>query len=132
MIEQDENQSSTPNLPALIPSSSLILNRTQTAIGLLRDVVQESSAEYWYKLGEKASEQEDWDKAIYNYDKCVRLRDGTLIIKALENLCTSYKNRAEYRAYEGDVEGSALDWQWAIDTDDYMEHMIAVGESFLD
>lgn len=39
------------------------MHRTKTTLGLLRDVVQESSANYWYEKGKRAIKVEEWDEA---------------------------------------------------------------------
>ena len=59
------------NLPTLLPSASLVLRRTQGALELLRNVVQESSAEYWYERGKAASAAEDWAEAGYSFRQCL-------------------------------------------------------------
>lgn len=69
--QQPYAENNPRNLPARLPSSSLILHRTQLAVGLLRDVVQESSAEYWYERGKKASATENWAKAAYAFERCL-------------------------------------------------------------
>ena len=67
---QDEQAAVSTNLPVLIPSATALVRRTQTTLGLLRDVVQESSADYWYELGKKANEAENWVNAISNLRIC--------------------------------------------------------------
>ncbi|RZK27504.1 MAG: hypothetical protein EOO61_23350, partial [Hymenobacter sp.] len=67
------NEVQPANLPALLPSTSVILKRTQTAVGLLRDMVQESSADYWYEQGKKANEIQEWIEAEYASNKCVTI-----------------------------------------------------------
>lgn len=65
---------SEPNpsqLPALVPSAALVLRRTQTTQGLLRDVVQESSAEYWFRRGRAAEAEDQWAEAAHTYRQCV-------------------------------------------------------------
>jgi tetratricopeptide (TPR) repeat protein len=75
MLEQDsastDSEATSTNLPKVIPSTGLVLHRTQTTLGLLRDIVQESSAEYWYERGQKAIEQEEWVEASYNFNQCM-------------------------------------------------------------
>ena len=77
MAEQEATQASkgpdARHLPSLLPPASLLLRRSQTTLGLLRDVVQESSAEYWYERGKKASEGEDWIAASYAFECCLAL-----------------------------------------------------------
>jgi tetratricopeptide (TPR) repeat protein len=67
------DQTSASHLPAPLPSSTALFQRTQTALGLLQEVVQESSAEYWYKRGKAANTQEDWSEAEYSLEKCILL-----------------------------------------------------------
>lgn len=59
------------SLLAIIPSTSLVLRRTQTTLEVLCGVVQESSAEYWYERGKAAAENENWAKALYAFRQCV-------------------------------------------------------------
>lgn len=61
------------SVPAIIPSAALVLRRTQTTLGLLRDVVQESSVDYWYGRGKEANVTNEWAGAGYSFGQCVRL-----------------------------------------------------------
>jgi len=61
------------SLPALLPPTASLLKRTQGALRLLRDVVQESSAEYWYERGRAANAREDWMEACYSFEFCLKL-----------------------------------------------------------
>ncbi len=63
----------TCRLPALLSPVSLVLQRTQLAVGLMRDVVQESSAEYWYEQGKKAITAVEWAEAAWAFGRCVNL-----------------------------------------------------------
>ena len=63
MLEPDKDKPTGANLLAIIPSASLVMHRTKTTLGLLRDVVQESSANYWYEKGKRAIKVEEWDEA---------------------------------------------------------------------
>ena len=74
--EQTNGLTKGSNLPAAIPPTHLVLRRTEGALGLLRDVVQESSAEYWYERGKVASAAADWAQAVYAFGRCVKL-DGS-------------------------------------------------------
>lgn len=78
------NPAPTPaaHLPAPLPSPAALLHRTQAALELLRDVVQESSAEYWYERGKAASVSEKWDDAYYSLVYAIKL-DPTFEKKAL-------------------------------------------------
>lgn len=96
-------------LPALLPQAALVLRRTQTTLGLVRDVVQESSAMYWYLLGEEASIKEEWDQAIHYYYKCRKTAGDLMKIEALEGLSTALGGRSKYKADRGDFEGSDSD-----------------------
>ena len=60
------------HLPAPLPSPAALLHRTQAALGLLRDVVQESSAEYWYERGKAAMKREGWESAAYDFEQCLQ------------------------------------------------------------
>lgn len=66
-----KNAASTTNLLARIPSTTALIQRTQTTLGLLHEVVQESSAEYWYGRGRAAEAVEQWTEAAYAYKQCV-------------------------------------------------------------
>ncbi len=61
----------TSQLPALQPPAALILQRTQTTLELLREVVQESSAEYWYERGKKAGARQEWVEALAAFQACI-------------------------------------------------------------
>ena len=60
-----------PHLPARLPQTTALLRRAQGTLAVLRDVVQESSAEYWYERGKAASAAEDWAEAGYSFRQCV-------------------------------------------------------------
>ena len=127
----------TRHLPALLPPVSLVLQRTQLAIGLLRDVVKESSSTYWYEKGKRASAAQRWDEAISCYDKCLQNnKKGTQYLKlahdAAGGLCEVYANRGEYRAREGDTEGSMDDEHDFHVVNEYLEEIIGQIESYLD
>lgn len=66
-----ENATSSTSLPVLAPSTNTLIRRTQTTLGLLRDVVQESSAKYWYELGREESIEERWKEAEYAFNRCL-------------------------------------------------------------
>lgn len=80
MTEQEDTQNSkrpdARNLPALLPPGSLVLRRAEMSLGLLREVVQESSAEYWYERGKKESAAQEWERAAYAFEQCIKL-DGS-------------------------------------------------------
>lgn len=63
--------SNASQLPALQPTQALVLRRTQTTLGLLRDVVQESSAKYWYEQGKAAKAAENWAEALSDFKACI-------------------------------------------------------------
>lgn len=71
----DEQAAASTNLPALIPSATALVRRAQTTLGLLRGVVEESSAEYWYKRGKDASAKQSWEEAESAFKACI-LRDS--------------------------------------------------------
>lgn len=63
------------NPPSLLPSASLLLHRSQTTLGLPKEVVQESSADYWFGLGEEAEFNWDWPKAKICFSKALQLKE---------------------------------------------------------
>ena len=75
MDEQEASRpprkSSSSILPALVPSASLLLYKTQTTLGLLREVVQESSAVYWYERGKTAYSSNDFVMAEFCFHSCL-------------------------------------------------------------
>lgn len=73
MTDQEDPQQSGSNLPALIPSASLVLRRTQTTLGLLHEVVQESSADYWFERGGMANENGEWGNAVFSLNICLSI-----------------------------------------------------------
>lgn len=89
------------NLPALIPPAALVLRRIDSAIGLMRDVVQESSAEYWYEKGRLHNKSYEWAAAEYSLrhflamklDLCNRL-DGMDVILQLA-LALTQQNKCD-------------------------------------
>ena len=103
-----------PQLPATVPTTALVLQRTQMTLGLLRDVVQETTAEYWCKLGEDAIDKEEWDQAIRYFVKAFKITGDTKI-NALLGLSNAFEARAKYRASKGDFDGCQLDEQAADD-----------------
>lgn len=70
---QPDNSLNASNLPALVSSTATVLRRTQTTLGLLREVVQESSADYWYERGKEASTRGNWSNAFHYLKKCLNL-----------------------------------------------------------
>ena len=70
------NDSTPSNLPVLLRPAALLLRRVQKALGLTNDVVQESSAEYWYERGKQASEAQEWAGAVYAFAQCVKLNSS--------------------------------------------------------
>ncbi len=71
MGETTSERLASQNLPSLQPSAVIVLQRTQTTLGILRDVVQESSAEYWYRRGKEAAMTEEWPAAIHAFRRCL-------------------------------------------------------------
>ena len=62
------------NLPVLQQSTVTVLQRTQTTLGLLREVLQETSAVYWYERGIAASAAGEWTNAEYFFEQAVKLK----------------------------------------------------------
>ena len=100
------NDTNDNNVPAPVPAANALIRRTQTTLGLLQEVVRESSAEYWYERGKMASAREEWEEAQYSFDLCLKLDynhwRGTLQI-ALVLAHIQQENRASamlIRAYE--------------------------------
>lgn len=71
----NSDQAPASHLPAPLPSPAALLHRTQATLGLLRDVVQESSAEYWYERGKAAMTREEWEDAASAFKTCI-MRDS--------------------------------------------------------
>ncbi|WP_375415999.1 tetratricopeptide repeat protein [uncultured Hymenobacter sp.] len=93
-IPVSANETQSTNLPAIIPSAALVLYRTQTTLGLLRDVVQESSGNYWYQRGKKASEAQNWEQAKYAFEQCIIL-DSTHWRGALQLAATLVRKQSK-------------------------------------
>lgn len=62
------------SLPAIIPPAALVLRRIDSAIGLMRDVVQESSAEYWYEKGRLHNKSYEWAAAEYSLRRFLAMK----------------------------------------------------------
>lgn len=73
MNKLDPSDYSQQNLLALWQPANFVLNRMRTALGLLHDVVQESSADYWYERGRKVLSVGERDEAIYAFELCIKL-----------------------------------------------------------
>lgn len=75
MLEQSDPTTKpdddTCRLPALLPPVSLELRRMESTLAVLSDVVQESSAEYWYERGKAANEVEKYDDAAWCLQECL-------------------------------------------------------------
>jgi hypothetical protein len=123
-INQPTGSNISSNLPTLASSTVSLLHRTQTVVELLRDVVQESSAEYWYERGTKATEREEWDEAIFSFKQCSLINKYSL--KPLEALATVYRNRSSEKMREGDRDGSVLDEDLAKSLDDYLDYLVGM------
>ena len=109
-----ESLDNSNSLPVPVPSTNTLIRRTQTTLGLLRDVVQESSAEYWYERGKAASATGNWAESAYAFSQCVSLSQkhwrGALqlaaayahinsldkIISSILELCEYIKGEGEY------------------------------------
>ena len=63
-------------LPTIVPPVVVVMQRTQKTLALLRDVVQESSANYWYDRGKAASAIKQWVPAAHAFEQCLRLEDN--------------------------------------------------------
>lgn len=127
------DQRSSTSLPALLPPVTLLIQRTQTTLGLLHNVVEESSAHYWYERGIATNENEDWDEAIYCFGKYLGYKeDGSTIYYALCGLLKALENRAEFRLRHGDMEGFDLDNEYIEWATDYLDYVIAMIENSLD
>lgn len=124
---QPIDQSSSTNLPASLPPTTLLLQRTQTTLALLGDVVQESSGEYWYKKGLKAVEAEEWDEAIYDFERCKFIDKYSL--NPIQALADTHRSRSEKRLREGDIAGSGLDEKISKELDDYLDYLIGMIDS---
>ena len=122
-----------PHLPARLPQTTALLRRAQETLKVLRDVVEESSSTYWHEKGKRASAAERWDEAISCYDKCLRNKGDAqyynLAYYAAAGLCEAYANRGEYRAREGDMEGSVDDEHDFHVVNEYLEWIIGMIDS---
>ena len=67
----DEQAAAPTNLPAIMPPAALVLRRTQTTLGLLREVTQETTAAYWFERGKEAEGNTRWAEAAYSYRHCL-------------------------------------------------------------
>ncbi|WP_223649678.1 tetratricopeptide repeat protein [Hymenobacter psoromatis] len=103
LLSEDEGLHSST--PAIVPSVNLILQRTQTTVGLLREVVQESSAEYWYERGRAKYELKDDLGALDDYDKAIDIDNSK---------SDFYAERASAKCCLGNYMGAISDYDTAI------------------
>ena len=96
----------TPHLPALLPPTTTLLHRTQTTLGLLREVVQESSAEYWYERGIKYSKEEEWEDAIDAFERSIAINNSDAKVHLKIGWC---------KTWLGDYTGALADYDRAIE-----------------
>jgi tetratricopeptide (TPR) repeat protein len=65
--------SNLSQLPAPLPSPTALLQRAQGMLGLLREVVQEGSAEDWYERGKAAMKPGSLSEAMLSLQKCIMI-----------------------------------------------------------
>ena len=99
-------------LPATVPTAAIVLQRTQTTLGLLRDVVQESSAKAWFERGIAAEANTQWPEAAYAYRQCVERdaqfwRAGVRLGAALAHLAAATVSASGFARALGQVEAAA-------------------------
>ena len=99
----------TRHLPAPLPPVSLVLQRTQSSLGLLREVVQESSAEYWCERGKAAMERGDWEEAVSIFQTCLSKDDKhqiaiggleTALRNKIKSICDNLKEKRTDKKYD--------------------------------
>ena len=66
-----ENEGLASALPTAIPSAKLVLQRTQVAVNMVRGIMLEHSAEYWYECGRAAADGQRWAEAAHAYRQCI-------------------------------------------------------------
>lgn len=115
-----ETKANPQNLPSLLPQTSPILQRAQTSLRLVHDVVQESSAEYWYTLGEEASTTGNWAAASYAYQKCITLDnhdwDGALQLSAALIMQQKIHDAAKYLLLAYNIHELTTWFSWQLST----------------
>ena len=72
-VSSSKNENLPTNLPAITPLASLVMHRMQTSLGLLHEVVQESSEDYWYEQGKKSNQAAKWFEAEYRLKICLAI-----------------------------------------------------------
>ncbi|WP_151088478.1 tetratricopeptide repeat protein [Hymenobacter baengnokdamensis] len=72
---QPDRNPRASNLPATVSITATVLRRTQTQLDLLQEVVQESSAEYWYNKGENLFKSQKFSESIYCFERSYSLGD---------------------------------------------------------
>ena len=90
-----DNDNSRSGLPAITSSVELALQRTQMAVSLLRDVVQESSAEYWFEKGIEYKIAENWESGIHCFRRYNDMSGGSLIGGIFQAICHSNKDEKQ-------------------------------------
>jgi len=90
LSENNEVQPSA--LPATIPLTELVLRRTQATMGLLREVMLESSIEYWYNRAIEHKMAEEWEAAASCFGQYNDLSGGSLIAGVFQGICYAHIN----------------------------------------
>lgn len=104
--EQTNGSKKESNLPAVLSPTHLVLRRTEGVLGLLHDVVQESSAKYWYERGIKAKNAEIWEEGVICFSRCIDISNFNQKF---------YSERAHCKERLKDWEGAASDYFKALE-----------------
>lgn len=62
-----------PLLPALGADTPSLLRRAGGLLNAVRGIQQEANAEYWYELGLVSKQAEDWQQALYCFDRVIKM-----------------------------------------------------------
>lgn len=140
MNNSDPSKTHLQQLPALQPSANVVLRRTETTLGLLRDVVQESSAEHWYERGKFFLRERNKETAKLNFMKSIdidwtywraNLQLSTLVLDdSFYHSCLYLKNAYDgcYPTWE-DFEKELSSEQWRAMRNCFKEHCYAAQSS---
>ena len=117
-MTSDQPQTPT-HLPTLLPSVSLVLQRTQTTLKLLSEVVEEATPKYWHDKGYQHLEQGDFDQSTNCFNKFLTFRHlqytnryrefNGYLPYCITGLALAFEGRSKLKYYAGDLEGSSAD-----------------------
>jgi tetratricopeptide (TPR) repeat protein len=139
-------EQSSALIPA--PSTAVLQQHAESGLALVRDVLREGDAEYWFELGKVAHRDAQWDLAIHHFTKAIDLQPDWAEARAqrrrskitldeyadamahCEKALTlnpkdpvAYSNRGYAKSHWGDNVGAIADYDRAIELDPKLAHV---------